>query len=201
MRSVPDGGARPRVLVIDNYDSFTFNLVQALLALGAEVRVHRNDAIDLDAAERIEPDALLISPGPGRPESAGITLEAILRFAGRIPILGVCLGHQAIGLAYGARVVRAPRLMHGRTSLVEHEGAGVFAGIPSPVTAARYHSLVIDLDTLPAALEPTAWTDRRELMAMRHRTLDIEGVQFHPESFLTAEGERMLATFLARARS
>jgi anthranilate synthase/aminodeoxychorismate synthase-like glutamine amidotransferase len=198
MRSGRDA---PRVLVIDNYDSFTFNLVQALWRLSAEVIVHRSDAIDLDTAERIAPDALLLSPGPGRPEGAGITLDAIRHFAGRVPILGVCLGHQAIGVAHGARVVRAPRLMHGRTSEVLHDGRGVFAGLGSPVIAARYHSLVIDPSTLPPDLEPTAWTDRRELMAMRHRTLDIEGVQFHPESFLTPDGARMLANFVARACS
>ena len=189
-----------RVLVVDNYDSFTFNLVQSLLGLGADVHAHRNDAIDLDTIERIEPDAILISPGPGRPEGAGITLDVIRRFAGRVPILGVCLGHQAIGLAFGARVVRALRQMHGRTSAVEHGGQGVLAGIASPVVAARYHSLVIDPETLPPELVPTAWTDRGELMALRHRTLDVEGVQFHPESFLTDHGEQMLATFLARAR-
>lgn len=187
------------VLVIDNYDSFTFNLVQYLLELGADVSVHRNDAIELEAVEELAPDAILLSPGPGRPESAGITIDVIHRFAGRVPILGVCLGHQAIGIAFGARVVRAPRLMHGRTSPIHHESRGVFKGLPSPIVAARYHSLVLDPTSLPGVLEPTAWTDQRELMGVRHRTLDVEGVQFHPESFLTHHGHALLRSFLSRA--
>jgi len=187
-----------RVLVIDNYDSFTFNLVQYLLELGADAIVHRSDAITLDAAERIAPDALLLSPGPGRPEDAGITLDAIRHFAGRVPILGVCLGHQAIAVAFGGRVVRATRPMHGRTSEVVHEGEGVFADLASPLTAARYHSLVVDPASLPRELAPTAWTRDGELMGLRHRTLAVEGVQFHPESFLTEHGHAMLRSWLAR---
>ncbi len=189
----------PRVLVIDNYDSFTFNLVSYLLELGADVIVRRNDVIDLHAAEQLAPDALLLSPGPGRPEDAGITIEAVRRFAGRVPILGVCLGHQAIGVAFGARVVPAPRLMHGRTSEIRHDGEGLFSGLASPTVAARYHSLVLDPDSLPDVLRRTAWTDCGELMGLRHRGLEVEGVQFHPESFLTADGHQMLGTFLRRA--
>ncbi len=192
-------GIGPRVLVIDNYDSFTFNLVQLLLSLGAAPEVHRADRITVDAALALAPDALLISPGPGRPEQAGITLDALDRFAGRIPILGVCLGHQAIGVAYGARVVGARRLMHGRTSSVHHRGEGLFAGLPSPFRVARYHSLVLDPGLVPAALEVTAWTAEGEIMGIRHRALPLEGVQFHPESFLSEHGETLVRAFLARA--
>ena len=187
------------LLLLDNHDSFTFNLVQYLLELGADVLVRRSDAIDLDGIARASPDALLVSPGPGRPDDAGITLDAIRALAGRVPVLGVCLGHQAIGALYGARIVRAPRLMHGRTSEIRHDGEGVFAGVPSPFVAARYHSLVIDPATLPAELSPTAWASTGELMGLRHRTLDVEGVQFHPESFLTEHGHAMMRNFLARA--
>ncbi len=186
------------VLVVDNYDSFTFNLVQYLAELGADVIVRRNDAIDPSDIGRIAPEGILISPGPGAPPDAGITMDVIRSCAGRFPILGVCLGHQAIGEVYGGRVVRAPRLMHGRTSPIVHEGQGVFAGLPTPFLATRYHSLIVDWDSLPSALVPTAWTAERELMGMRHRELDVEGVQFHPESFLTEHGHAMLDRFLAR---
>lgn len=190
----------PRVLVIDNYDSFTFNLVQLLLSLGATPLVHRADRITVETAASLAPDALLISPGPGRPEQAGITLDALARFAGAIPILGVCLGHQAIGTAYGGRVVRAPRLMHGRTSWAHHDGRGLFAGLPSPFRVARYHSLVLDPAAVPAALEVSAWTDEGEIMGARHRTLRVEGVQFHPESFLSEHGPALVRAFLDGCR-
>jgi anthranilate synthase/aminodeoxychorismate synthase-like glutamine amidotransferase len=186
------------VLVVDNYDSFTFNLVQYLAELGADVIVHRNDALALGDVARIAPEGILISPGPGAPPEAGITMDVIRTYAGRFPILGVCLGHQAIGAVYGGAVVRAPRLMHGRTSPIEHEGKGVFEGLPTPFLATRYHSLIVDWASLPDVLVPTAWTAERELMGMRHRELDVEGVQFHPESFLTEHGHAMLDRFLAR---
>lgn len=188
----------PVILVVDNYDSFTFNLVQYLAELGAKVDVRRNDAIDVAGIEALGPEAVLLSPGPGTPAEAGVTLEVVRRLSGKVPILGVCLGHQAIGEAFGGRVVRAPRLMHGRTSPILHEGAGVFAGLPSPLTATRYHSLIVDWPSLPEVLVPTAWTAERELMGVRHRELDVEGVQFHPESFLTEHGHAMLDRFLAR---
>jgi anthranilate synthase/aminodeoxychorismate synthase-like glutamine amidotransferase len=186
------------ILVIDNYDSFTFNLVQYLGELGAVVRVVRNDAIDAAGIDALDPEGILLSPGPGTPTEAGITLDVIASQGGRRPILGVCLGHQAIGHAYGGRVVRAERLMHGRTSPIEHAGAGVFAGLPSPFEATRYHSLIVERASLPDVLEPTAWTAEGELMGMRHRELDVEGVQFHPESFLTEHGHSLLANFLRR---
>jgi para-aminobenzoate synthetase component 2 len=186
------------VLVVDNYDSFTFNLVQYLAELGADVVVRRNDAITIADVARMAPEGILVSPGPGAPPDAGITMDVIRTFAGRFPILGVCLGHQAMGAVFGGTVVRAPRLMHGRTSPIEHEGKGVFAGLPSPFLATRYHSLIVDWDSLPPVLVPTAWTAERELMGMRHRDLDVEGVQFHPESFLTEHGHAMLERFLAR---
>ncbi len=184
------------ILVIDNYDSFTFNLVQYLAELGARVEVFRNDAIDLAGIEARAPEGLLLSPGPGTPDGAGITLACIERFQGRFPILGVCLGHQAIGQAFGGKVVPAARLMHGRTSPIVHDGRGVFRGLPSPFTATRYHSLVVERESLPDVLEVTAWTDRDELMGIRHRTLPVEGVQFHPESFLTDHGHELLRNFL-----
>ena len=187
-----------RVLVIDNYDSFTFNLVQYLGELGAEPVVVRNDEVDLAGVEAIDPDAILISPGPGTPDDAGISCEVIRTLAGRRPILGVCLGHQAIGQVYGGDVVRAGQVMHGKTSLIHHEGAGVFAGLPSPFEATRYHSLVVDPATLPEVLVVTATTDDGVIMGLRHRELDVEGVQFHPESILTNSGHRMLQTFLDR---
>ncbi|GAC1522364.1 MAG: aminodeoxychorismate/anthranilate synthase component II [Polyangiales bacterium] len=196
-----------RVLVIDNYDSFTFNLVQYLGELGAECDVRRNDALTVDAilAERDRWDRVLLSPGPCTPNEAGICLELVARVAGVKPILGVCLGHQAIGQAFGGEVVRAPRLMHGKTSPIEHRGRGVFGGLPSPMTATRYHSLVIEPTTCPAALEVTAWCDdgaaRATIMGVRHTTLDVEGVQFHPESILTVDGKALLGNWLGGRRA
>ena len=188
-----------RVLVIDNYDSFVYNLVQYLGELGAEPLVHRHDELTLDEIEALDPDAVLISPGPGRPEDAGLSNDVICHFAGRRPVLGVCLGHQCIGQVYGADVVRAPQIMHGKTSLIRHTGVGVFAGLPSPLEATRYHSLVVDRDSVPAELEVTAWTDDGTVMGLRHRGHPVEGVQFHPESVLTAAGHDLLRNFLARA--
>jgi anthranilate synthase/aminodeoxychorismate synthase-like glutamine amidotransferase len=189
----------PRVLVIDNYDSFTYNLVQYLGEQGAEPDVHRNDQITCDEIADRQPDLLLLSPGPGRPEDAGILCEAIERFAEHIPMLGVCLGHQAIGHVFGGRVVRAPQLMHGKTSWVSHHSEGVFAGLPQPFEATRYHSLVVDPESMPAVLEITALTSDGVVMGVRHRSLDVEGVQFHPESILTVAGHQLIANFLARA--
>jgi anthranilate synthase/aminodeoxychorismate synthase-like glutamine amidotransferase len=189
-----------RLLMIDNYDSFTYNLVQYLAELGADVDVRRNDAVTLDDVERLAPDGIIISPGPCTPREAGISVPLIQRFAGRKPILGVCLGHQAIGAAYGAAIVRAPRIMHGKTSPIHHAGGGVFLGLPDPFDATRYHSLVIDPATLPRELERSAWTAEGEIMGVRHRTEFVEGVQFHPESILTIDGKRLLANFLARLR-
>jgi len=187
-----------RLLVIDNYDSFTYNLVQYLGELGADLDVRRNDAITLDEVAALGPDGVVISPGPCTPREAGISVPLIQRFAGTIPILGVCLGHQAIGAAFGGAIVRAARIMHGKTSLIHHDGRRLFAGLPEPFEATRYHSLVIERATLPPMLERTAWTDEDELMGVRHRTLFVEGVQFHPESILTVEGKRLLGNFLAR---
>jgi anthranilate synthase/aminodeoxychorismate synthase-like glutamine amidotransferase len=186
------------ILVIDNYDSFTYNLVQYLGELGAEVEVFRNDAIDVPGIERRAPEAVLISPGPGTPDEAGVTLEVVKRLAGSMPLLGVCLGHQAIGQAFGGSVVRAPRLMHGRTSAIEHDGRGVFAGVPSPFRATRYHSLIVEQASLPPELEVTAWTAEGELMGLRHKHFAVEGVQFHPESFLTEHGHALLRNFLGQ---
>ncbi len=188
-----------RVLVIDNYDSFVYNLVQELGELGADPVVHRNDAIDVDGIRAAAPDAVLISPGPGRPEDAGVSLAVIEQLAGELPILGVCLGHQAIGQAFGGEIVRAPTLMHGKTSAIHHDGAGVFAGLPDPLTATRYHSLVVEPESVPDVLEVTARTSDGVIMGLRHRTLAVEGVQFHPESLLTPEGPSLLANFLAMA--
>jgi anthranilate synthase/aminodeoxychorismate synthase-like glutamine amidotransferase len=189
----------PRILVIDSYDSFVYNLVQYLGELGAEPVVHRNDRITVDEAVGLDVDGVLLSPGPGRPETAGIICEAVTAFATvGVPVLGVCLGHQAIGHVYGARVVRAPQLMHGKTSPIEHDGAGVFSGLPSPLTATRYHSLVLDPDTVPERLEVTARTVDGTVMGVRHRDLDVEGVQFHPESILTGCGHDLLRNFLDR---
>jgi anthranilate synthase/aminodeoxychorismate synthase-like glutamine amidotransferase len=187
-----------RLLVVDNYDSFTYNLVQYLGELGAELTVRRNDAITLDEIAALRPDGVVISPGPCTPREAGISVPLIQRFAGTLPILGVCLGHQAIGAAFGGAIVRAPRIMHGKTSPIHHDGRGVFAGLPDPFEATRYHSLVIDPATLPADLERSAWTAEQEIMGVRHRTFLLEGVQFHPESILTLEGKRLLGNFLSR---
>ena len=192
------GPVTARVLVIDNYDSFTYNLVQYLGELGAEPIVHRHDAITTDEAAALEPDAVLISPGPGRPEDAGMSTSIIRWAAGRIPVLGVCLGHQCIGAAWGGNVIRAPEVMHGKTSHIHHEGAGVFAGLPSPFEATRYHSLLVERSSLPEEFEVTASTEDGLVMGLRHRDLDVEGVQFHPESILTASGHDLLANFLAR---
>ena len=188
----------PRLLMIDNYDSFTYNLVQYLAELGADVEVRRNDAVGLDDVQARAPDGIVISPGPCTPREAGVSVPLIQRFAGQIPILGVCLGHQAIGAAFGGDVVRAPRIMHGKTSPIRHDGTGVFAGLPDPFDATRYHSLVIDPGTLPPALLRNAWTEEGEIMGVRHRSLFVEGVQFHPESILTLEGKRLLGNFLFR---
>jgi len=184
------------VLVIDNYDSFTYNLVQYLGELGAEVEVRRNDKITLDEIAERAPDRILISPGPCTPQEAGICIPLIERFAGQIPILGVCLGHQSIGAAFGGDVVRNDRIMHGKTSPIRHSGLGVFAGLPDPFSATRYHSLVIKRDTMPACLEITAETAEGEIMGVRHREFAVEGVQFHPESALTAHGKDILRNFL-----
>ena len=188
---------RTRVLVIDNYDSFVYNLVQELGELGADPVVHRNDAIDIEGIRAAEPDAILISPGPGRPEDAGISMTVIRELAGEYPILGVCLGHQAIGQVYGGEVVAAPTLMHGKTSSIHNDGTGLFAGLPEPFVATRYHSLVVDPDSVPDVLEVTASTGDGVIMGLRHRSLDVEGVQFHPESLLTPSGPALLSNFLA----
>ena len=187
------------VLLIDNYDSFTFNLAHRLGELGAEVKVVRNDRLTLDDIANLRPQRLVISPGPGRPESAGVTVEALRRFAGRLPILGVCLGHQSIGQAYGGQVVRAQQLMHGKTSQIHHNGKGVFKGLKTPFTATRYHSLSVLKDDLPADLEVTAWTDDGEIMGFQHRSRPVYGVQFHPESIATECGHELLANFLSLA--
>jgi len=187
-----------RVLVIDNYDSFVYNLVQYLGELGADPIVHRNDEITIDDARSLQPDAVLLSPGPGRPEDAGILCSAIEAFAGVVPVFGVCLGHQAIGHVFGGNVVSAPELVHGKTSEIEHFNVGVFEGLDNPLTATRYHSLIVDEDSLPGSLEVTARTSDGMIMGLRHRTLDIEGVQFHPESILTTAGHQMLHNFLSR---
>jgi len=184
------------ILVVDNYDSFTYNLVQYLGELGAEMRVVRNDAITPQEALELAPDRVVISPGPCTPKEAGVSTQIIRAFAGRVPVLGVCLGHQCIGAVYGAQIVRAPRLMHGKTSEIYHDGQGLFAGLPNPFTATRYHSLVIAPESLPACLQVTARTDRGEIMGVRHREHAVEGVQFHPESVLTQAGKQLLANFL-----
>ena len=186
----------PRLLLIDNYDSFTYNLVQAFMVLGAEVLVHRNDELTVDAALALEPTHLCISPGPGTPRDAGVSMSMIETFAGRVPVFGVCLGHQSLVEVFGGKVVRAGRLMHGKTSMVHHDGKGVFAGLPNPFEAGRYHSLIASRDEIPAALEVTAWTAEGEIMGVRHRELPVEGVQFHPESILTPDGPRLMGNFL-----
>jgi anthranilate synthase/aminodeoxychorismate synthase-like glutamine amidotransferase len=187
------------VFVLDNYDSFTYNLVQYLGELGQEVEVCRNDQITPAQIAQLRPTHIVISPGPCTPQDAGISIELVRQLGGKIPILGVCLGHQAIGAAFGGNVVRAPRLMHGKTSAVEHDGRSVFRGLPKPFTATRYHSLIVSEDGLPGELEVSAWTDdngRRTIMGLRHRTLPIEGVQFHPESVLTPDGKQLLQNFV-----
>ena len=186
------------LLMIDNYDSFTYNLVQYLGELGEDVKVVRNDEISVPEVEALAPDRIVISPGPCTPNEAGVSLEVIRKLQGRVPILGVCLGHQAIGQAFGGRVVHAKTLMHGKVSAIHHRGAGVFRGLPSPYQATRYHSLAIERETCPDSLEVTAWTEDGEIMGVRHRSLPVEGVQFHPESILTEHGHALLRNFLAR---
>ena len=186
------------ILMIDNYDSFTYNLVQYFGELGADMRVVLNDEMDLTGIESLKPEKIVISPGPCSPNEAGVSLQVINAFAGRVPILGVCLGHQAIGQAFGGKVVHAKELMHGKTSQVTHVGAGVFTGLPTPFTATRYHSLAVERSSLPADLEVTAWTEDGEIMGVKHRKFDVEGVQFHPESVLTEHGHKMLENFLKR---
>jgi anthranilate synthase component 2 len=190
-------GGGPDLLLVDNYDSFTFNLVQYLGELGARVEVFRNDEIDVPGIRARAPDALVLSPGPCTPDEAGVTLEAIRALAGALPILGVCLGHQAIGQAFGGKVVRNHRIVHGKASAVHHRGEGLYGGLSAPFQAGRYHSLVVERASLPAALEVTSWTDEEEIMGLRHRSLDVEGVQFHPESILTVEGKTLLGNWLA----
>jgi anthranilate synthase/aminodeoxychorismate synthase-like glutamine amidotransferase len=190
-----------RLLVIDNYDSFTYNLVQYLGELGAELEVVRNDAAPLDELVARRPAGVVISPGPGRPEDAGVTVAAATAFGPAVPLLGVCLGHQAIGQAFGGRVVRARTLMHGKTSKIHHDGRGVFEGLPDGFEATRYHSLVVEAASLPGVLEVSARTDDGEIMGLRHRSLPVHGVQFHPESILTGEGKRLLGNFLSLCRS
>jgi anthranilate synthase/aminodeoxychorismate synthase-like glutamine amidotransferase len=184
------------ILVIDNYDSFTYNLVQYLGELGATLKVVRNDEVDVDGIAALAPERIVISPGPGTPDQAGVSIETIQRLGPTTPILGVCLGHQAIGRAFGGRVDRAPRQMHGKTSEINHDDRGVFRGLSNPFVATRYHSLVIIRDTVPAELEVSAWSDDGEIMGVRHRRYPIEGVQFHPESILTVEGKTLLRNFL-----
>jgi anthranilate synthase component 2 len=184
------------LLMIDNYDSFTYNLVQYLGELGEDVRVYRNDAVTLEEIAALKPARIVISPGPCTPNEAGVSVPLIQRFSGEIPILGVCLGHQSIGQAFGGRIVHARTLMHGKTSMIHHAGKGVFNGLPDPFEATRYHSLVIERETIPQCLEITAWTDDGEIMGVRHRTLPVEGVQFHPESILTQHGHELLRNFL-----
>jgi len=193
------------ILMIDNYDSFTYNLVQYLGELGEDVRVVRNDALSVDEIRRLAPARIVISPGPGTPDQAGVSLALIDKLGGRVPILGVCLGHQSIGQAFGGRVIRAQRIMHGKTSPIFHDGTGVFAGLPNPFEATRYHSLLVEKSTLPACLQVTAWTQDEhggidEIMGLRHRALPIEGVQFHPESILTQHGHDLLRNFLTEQR-
>jgi anthranilate synthase/aminodeoxychorismate synthase-like glutamine amidotransferase len=193
------GEAGAFVLLLDNYDSFTYNLYQYLGELGAATRVVRNDVMTAEQALGLGPRAVVISPGPGTPDQAGITLELIARAAGKLPLLGVCLGHQALGQAFGGRVVRAPRLMHGKTSEIHHDGRTLFRGLPNPFTATRYHSLIVDRESVPDALEVSAWTEDGLVMGLRHKTHPLEGVQFHPESILTAAGKDLLRNFLGAA--
>jgi anthranilate synthase/aminodeoxychorismate synthase-like glutamine amidotransferase len=190
-----------RMLLIDNYDSFTYNLVQAFAAQGAEVIVHRNDAITVDDAIAMQPTHLVISPGPGRPEDAGVSLAMIGAFKERVPVFGVCLGHQCIVQHFGGEIVRAERLMHGKTSMVKHDGKAIYEGLTNPFEVGRYHSLCAEHDSLPAELVLTAQTDRNEIMGVRHKTLPVEGVQFHPESVLTPEGDQLMANFMRKGKS
>jgi anthranilate synthase/aminodeoxychorismate synthase-like glutamine amidotransferase len=190
-----------RMLLIDNYDSFTYNLVQAFAAQGADVMVYRNDAITTEEALALEPTHLVISPGPGRPEDAGVSLAMISTFADRVPVLGVCLGHQCLVQHFGGAIVRAERLMHGKTSMVDHDGKSIYADLPQPFEVGRYHSLCAEKKSLPDVLELTAQTDREEIMGVRHRQLPLEGVQFHPESVLTPDGERLMANFMRMTKS
>ncbi len=188
------------IFVLDNYDSFTYNLVQYLGELGAEVEVRRNDQVTVADIERMRPERIVVSPGPCTPQEAGISIDLIRHFAGKVPLLGVCLGHQAIGAAFGGKVVRAKNLMHGKTSEVEHDGKTIFAGVSSPMTATRYHSLIVAEDSLPPELEVSAWTEQKDgtrvIMGLRHRKFDVEGVQFHPESVLTVEGMKLVKNFV-----
>ena len=188
---------KPRLLLIDNYDSFTYNLVQAFLVLGADVDVYRNDEITVDDALKLDPTHLCISPGPGRPEDAGVSLQMIAAFETRVPILGVCLGHQSLVSHFGGRIVSAERLMHGKTSMIHHDQTGVYRGLSEPFEAGRYHSLAAEYQSLPSVLKISARTERDEIMGVRHRDLPIEGVQFHPESILTPEGDDLMKNFLA----
>ena len=189
------------LLMLDNYDSFTYNLVQYFGELGEDVRVYRNDEITVEQVAALKPDHIVISPGPCSPTEAGISVPLIREFAGKVPLLGVCLGHQSIGQAFGGKIIHAKQLMHGKTSLIHHKDVGVFKGLPNPFTATRYHSLVIERETMPDCLEITAWTDDGEIMGVRHKTLQVEGVQFHPESILTEHGHQMLANFLKEKRA
>ena len=184
------------LLMIDNYDSFTYNLVQHLGEIGEDIKVFRNDRVTIKDIEELNPERIVISPGPCTPKEAGVSVDVIKYFAGKIPILGVCLGHQAIGAAFGGDIIRAPRLMHGKTSMIYHDGKTIFKGIPSPFEATRYHSLIIKKETLPSCLEITAWTDQDEIMGVRHKEFIVEGVQFHPESILTKVGKTLLKNFL-----
>jgi len=184
------------ILVIDNYDSFTYNLVQYLGELGADLKVFRNDKITIKEIKSLGPDKILISPGPGYPKDAGISIPVIKEFAGKLPVLGVCLGHQAIGEAFGGKIVQAKRFMHGKTSMIHHDGKTIFKGLPNPFPATRYHSLLVERASLPDSLEISAWTDQDEIMGLRHKEFKVEGIQFHPESILTTEGKKLLKNFL-----
>ena len=184
------------LLMIDNYDSFTYNLVQHLGEIGEDIRVFRNDRVTIKEIEELNPERIVISPGPCTPKEAGVSVDVIKYFAGKIPILGVCLGHQAIGAAFGGDIIRAPRLMHGKTSMIYHDGKTIYEGLPNPFEATRYHSLIIKKETLPSCLEITAWTDQDEIMGVRHKEFIVEGVQFHPESILTKVGKTLLKNFL-----
>ena len=196
-----DSFGHVRMLLIDNYDSFTYNLVQAFAAMGANVMVYRNDAITIEESAELKPTHLVISPGPGRPEDAGVSLDMIGAWAGKLPIFGVCLGHQSIVQQFGGEIVRAERLMHGKTSMVKHDGETIYTGLPNPFEVGRYHSLCAEVDTLPAELIVTAQTERGEIMGVRHKTLSIEGVQFHPESVLTPDGNMLMANFMRQEAS